>query len=150
MAEIGGENLLSRLTWRGLTVEDGYITSPGVYAGSDGYIYYTGGDLSGAQWNTDLSEALSMCWHLDMAVDSKPVMILGGLRQYAGCVRSSLGVAWPRRRGILPYFRLYTPYSYGEVGIIGRSWRVSISSNSPAVWSASLAVINISVAPIRF
>ena len=148
-AQVTAEGLLGRMHWRGLSVRDVYVTSPGVFTDPEGFLHDFGG-ISGAEWFEDLTASLDTCYRLDMIYAAHPNVLLSARRQAGTRSLLSAGLAWPQSRPWLPYFRYHPTQHRLEIGAVGTGWQLRVSGDDWLASSPKHAEIAISWAAVIF
>jgi len=143
------ENLLGQITWKGIPVYERFITSPGVFTDADGFVHDFGG-AEGMNWHADLTLQLTPVYQLAINSTTYPNLLLGVTGTGRDGASPSFGMAWPRKSGWLPYFRLYPDETRLELGIIGRGWLVSIAGDDWLINAPQRANLNISAPVFTF
>lgn len=149
MGKFSVEGLAGKIRWRGLFVDDGWITSPGVFTDPEGFLHNCGG-ISGASWREDATLKINPCWRLDLILIGNPNLLIGVIGRPGDRTLPSVGAAWSQRTQWLPYFRCYPTQSRLEVGAVGRSWQFRISGDDWIFSSPKHAEIAVSAAAISF
>ena len=143
------ENLLGEMRWNGIPTYERFVTSPGVFTDADGFVHDFGG-ASGMNWREDLTLQLTPTYQLALTSSTYPNLLFGVIGNGRDGASPSLGMAWPRKSGWLPYFRLYPNETRLELGIIGRGWLFSIAGDDWLINAPERANLNISAPVLTF
>lgn len=122
------ESLMGKVSWEGLSVEDSYITSPGVFQDADGFLHDTGG-ITGMGWRDDRSATTQPKYRIDLMRTGRTDTLLGVAWEPGLPATVCAGAAWPQRGSWLPYCRFYLPQERLEIGALGRGWYLRVSGD---------------------
>lgn len=122
------EGLLGQVSWNGLIVEDSRIVSPRTFTDPQGFLHDSGG-ISGATWTESRTARLNPYYRLDLIRTGRPNILCGIAFQSGSPSTPNFGFAWPQRKKWLPYTRYYPAQRSCEIGAVGPTWQLRISSD---------------------
>jgi hypothetical protein len=149
LGRVNIEGMIGRLRWNGLVVQDGYITSAGVFTDPEGFLRDCGG-ITGAEWSTNINTRLKPVYRLDLVSNGRPNVLLGYTSQPGTYGSPCIGLAWANHRNWLPYLRFYPIESRTEVGFIAHRWQLRISVDDWTFDDPKRIEAAVSVNPILF
>lgn len=144
------DGLIGKINWRGLAVDDGYITSSGVFTDADGFLRDVGGDITGLSWNTDLSASVNPSFTLGLEYASHPCLLFNLALEPGENGVAGLGLAWPQKGSWIPYLRDYLTKDCIEIGITANNWKIRIASDDLLWKKPERALVEISTSLIQF
>ncbi len=145
------EGALGAMSWKGVQVEDTYLTSPGVFQDAEGFFRYTGG-ISGVDHREDFTMRVNPAYRLDLTLGARPVVyLLGAAAQQDDRTTVYAGIGLPRR-GWLPYLRVYPTSWRVELGAVAARWQFRLATDTLGftTQTARQMELAISLTPLRF
>jgi len=145
-ARLQAEGLAGRMSWQDLAVDAGYLSSPGVFVDSEGFLRDVAGGFAGISSRRSLSGPIDPLVRFHLAQTCRPGLFITVAFRRGETPTTGLGAAWRDRRGREVFFCSYPAARVGELGVGFSRFRCRILSNTwllrdPRVASVGLSVI---------
>lgn len=140
------EGILGRLSWDGLVLDKGYISSPRVFTDADGFLRYIGGDFTGVTSVRSLSGYIDPQARVSFAGKSATAPIFSAAFRRGD--KPMLGVGIGRRwtKGCAGYVHYYPRTKVGELGLCNSVLRFRVYSDSWLLRNPKSALAEVSFA----
>lgn len=140
------EGILGRLSWDGLVLDKGYISSPRVFTDADGFLRYIGGDFTGVTSVRSLSGYINPQVKVSFAGRSGTAPVFSASFRRGDKPKLGVGIGWRRTEDCAGYVRYYPCSKVGELGVCTSVLRLRIYSDSWLLRSPKSALAEVSFA----